>query len=514
MQERLPFDASRITPPPAPALPALLSVRQVNELVRGAIARQIPLTIHVLGEIGDLSRPTSGHLYFTLKDPYSELRCVMWRSVASQLRFAPEPGMEVIATGGLEVYTPRGTYQLIVRRLEPRGVGALEVAFRQLKERLEREGLFDARRKRPLPRIPQRIAVVTSIAGAALRDILRTLERRLPMVEVLVYGVRVQGEGAAQEIAAAIGALNEHRDDLGGIDLMIVGRGGGSLEDLWAFNEEIVARAIAASQIPVVSAVGHEIDVTISDLVADLRAPTPTAAAELIAPSRDELRSSLERYVQRATRALTHGLQLRRAELNAKCSTAALTRPLTPVREGGQLLDELLQRLQQARETLFRAARERWAAANLALMRLRRGAALAGAARQLDQHLRRLAFALSARRVHAERRLAWAATTLERVNPRTRVREYRTHLEAVPERMCAALRRALEHRRQLLEVRLQAAAAASPRAVLARGYSITRDAATRRVIRSTHQVRDGLRILTEVSDGEFCATAEAPSLPA
>jgi len=264
--ERLPFDPARIRRPAPPrdaGGPTLLSVRQVNELVRGAIAAHLPPTLHVLGEIGDLSRPASGHLYLTLKDPSSELRCVMWRSTAASLKFAPEAGMEVIATGSLEVYTPRGTYQLIVRKLEPRGVGALEVAFRQLKEKLEREGLFDPRRKKPLPRIPERIAVVTSPTGAAIRDILHTLARRFPALEIIVFPVRVQGEGAAEEIAAAIRLLNEHAAALGGLDLAIVGRGGGSLEDLWAFNEEVVARAIAASRIPIVSAVGHEVDVKI-----------------------------------------------------------------------------------------------------------------------------------------------------------------------------------------------------------------------------------------------------------
>jgi hypothetical protein len=262
MAERQPFDPSRIQVPeserlPPVELPGTITPRQVNELVRGALARHIPQTLHVLGEIADLSRPQSGHIYFSLKDPHSELRCAMWRSTAVKLKFQPEPGMEVIATGGLEVYTPRGTYQLIVRKLEPRGVGALEVAFRQLKERLEREGLFDPARKKPLPKIPQRIAVVTSPTGAAIRDIVQTLARRFPALEILVWPVRVQGEGAAAEIAEAIRQLNRHAAALGGIDVAIVGRGGGSLEDLWAFNEEVAARAIAASEIPIILSPSH-----------------------------------------------------------------------------------------------------------------------------------------------------------------------------------------------------------------------------------------------------------------
>jgi exodeoxyribonuclease VII large subunit len=362
--QRQPFDPSRIHVPeserlPPVELPATVTPRQVNELVRGALARHIPQTLHVLGEIGDLSRPQSGHLYFALKDPHSELRCVMWRSTAVRLKFQPEPGMEVIATGGLEVYTPRGTYQLIVRKLEPRGVGALEVAFRQLKERLEREGLFDPARKKPLPKIPQRIAVVTSPTGAAIRDIVQTLARRFPALEILVWPVRVQGAGAAAEIAEAIRQLNRHAEALGGIEVAIVGRGGGSLEDLWPFNEEVVARAIAASAIPIISAVGHEVDVSISDLVADVRAATPTAAAELVAPRLVDLLEWSNRQAGRALRAARHNLELAHSRLATRLAREGLARPLTRLRERAQLVDERQQRLGLARAEHFRLQRER-----------------------------------------------------------------------------------------------------------------------------------------------------------
>ena len=514
MQERLPFDPSRIRrPAEKPAGPRLLSVRQVNELVRGTLARHIPATLHVLGEIGDFSRPASGHVYFTLKDADSELRCVLWRSTALQLKFAPEMGMEVIATGGLEVYAPRGTYQLVVRKLEPRGVGALEVAFRQLKERLEREGLFDPQRKCPLPRIPERVAVVTSPTGAALRDILQTLRRRLPLIQVLVFPVRVQGEGAAEEIAAAIRALNEHAEVLGGVDLAIVGRGGGSLEDLWAFNEEVVARAIAASRIPIVSAVGHEVDVTISDLVADLRAPTPTAAAELIAPSGAELTASVERQAQRSTRALTHMLQLARAALTTALAHEPLARPLARLRERSQLVDEILHRLETASARAFRQAREQLTRAEFTLLRFRTGARFAPAARHLEQLLHRLTWALNARAVGAERGLAHAAARLARRSPAARLSGSDEHLRLVCTRLVTALRLVFLHRRRLLAARVQAVAACDPRAVLRRGYSITRAARTREIIRSVDQIRDRLRIITELADGEFPATAEDPRQP-
>ncbi len=261
-----------------------ISVSQLTAMVKRAIEETLPSTLHVVGEISNFKRHSSGHLYLTLKDRASELSCVMWRSAAAKLPFGPEDGLEVIATGRVEVFERSGRYQLYIRKLEPRGVGALELAFRQLRERLSDAGLFAEKHKRPIPRYPRRIAIVTSPTGAAIADMLRTIKRRYPCVHILVHPVRVQGPGAAQEIAAAIRRVNACAERLGGIDSMIVGRGGGSLEDLWPFNEETVARAIHASRIPIISGVGHEVDVTIADLVADVRAATPTAAAELAAP--------------------------------------------------------------------------------------------------------------------------------------------------------------------------------------------------------------------------------------
>ena len=300
----------------------------------------------------------------------------MWRSSAMRLRFAPEAGMEVIATGGLEVYPQRGTYQLVVRQLEPRGVGALELAFRQLKERLEREGLFDPHRKRPLPRIPRRVALVTSPRGAAIRDILHTLNRRFPVLDILIFPVRVQGEGAAQEIAAAIHWLSAHHEELGGIDVLIAGRGGGSLEDLWAFNEEVVARAIAACRIPVVSAVGHEVDVSIADLVADVRAPTPTAAAELITPVLSELCDVLDQRARGVRRHAAHALHTARLRLNGLLATESLARPQARLRHRVQHLDELQQRLRLGLAERARRAREHSERGRAGVAALRHGAAV------------------------------------------------------------------------------------------------------------------------------------------
>ncbi|MBN2445441.1 MAG: exodeoxyribonuclease VII large subunit [Phycisphaerae bacterium] len=514
MAERRPFDPSRVEVPASertpPAGAATLSVRDVNELIRGAISRQVPATLHVLGEISNLSRAGSGHLYFTLKDASSELRCVMWRSTAVKLKFTPEDGMEVIVTGGIEVYAPRGTYQLIARQIEPRGVGVLEVAFRQLKERLEREGLFDPQQKRPLPRVPQRLAVITSPSGAAIRDIIHTLTRRYRALDVLVFPVRVQGEGAAAEIADAIGLMNRHAETLGGIDVAIIGRGGGSLEDLWAFNEEVVARAIAASRIPIVSAVGHEVDVSISDLVADVRAATPTAAAELLTPSTAELLEWLASRETRTRRTVAHQLELARSHLRATLAYDGLANPLRPVLDGRQMLDDVLQQVARARADLAAQTQRRISRAELALVRFGSGAQFARVGHGLQQRAHRLDQALTRVTRQAERQLTRKLDRLEHHAPGHDVRRLTEHLRMVRQQLGHAMLRALSHGRALFEARLEAVAACDPRSVLRRGYSITRDAKTRKIIRSVEQIRDKMRIITQVADGEFRGTADDP----
>jgi exodeoxyribonuclease VII large subunit len=490
-----------------------LSPRQVNEMVRGALNQHLPQTLHVLGEIGDLSRPSSGHVYFTLKDPHSELQCVMWRSTAAKLKFTPEVGMEVIATGGVEVYLPRGTYQLYVRKLEPRGVGALELAFRQVREKLEREGLFDPQRKRPLPRVPRRVAVVTSPTGAAIRDILQTLRRRFPPLEILIFPVRVQGEGAAREIADAIEQMNTHAEHFGGIDVAIVGRGGGSLEDLWAFSEEVVARAVAASRIPIVSAVGHEVDVSICDLVADVRAATPTAAAELIAPKLSDLLAWLAQRTDQASRIVRHAVALAEARLRATVAADALARPRERVRQRGQRIDELQQRLRLATHERFLSARRRLEHAELVILRFRSGAHFRRLSERVAERLYALHRAMNRAVMQDGLRLAEMRTRLQRVRPAGRVARQDEHLRQTVARLERAARGLLRERRHELRARLEALTAYDPRGVLRRGYSITRDARTRRVLRSVQDVRDGQRIVTELADGEFRGTAEDPRQP-
>lgn len=525
MAGRRPFDPRRIRgagPPQGAAAPGaappgggppLLSVRQVNELVQGALARHVPSTVHVVGQIGDLSQPASGHIYLTLKDEDSELRCVVWRSSAARIKFRLTAGLEVVASGGLEVYVPRGSYQLIIQRVEPRGVGALELALRQLKEKLQREGLFDPRRKRPLPRYPQRIAVITSPSGAALRDILQTLHRRAPMLDVLVYPVRVQGEGAAAEIAAALAAVNRHAATWGGIDVIIAGRGGGSLEDLWAFNVETVARAIAASEIPVISAVGHEVDFTISDLVADLRAATPTAAAELVSPSRSELGALLAHYAARFGRLLTQRVHVARARVALLLARPVLMQPTARIERARQRVDEALQRLALVLDRRLRTQRTRLTKAELTLVRLRAGAHFARARQQLEARLHSAWRALHAVSRRSERRLATTTAHLERVQPGAALPLERQRLAFAARAAHAALVRRLREERRRLSATTQTLTACDPRHVLKRGYSITRDARTRRVLRSAGEIRDGQRIVTELADGTFKATAEDPRQP-
>ncbi len=290
----------------------LLTVSELTALVKEVLETGFA-DVGLRGEISNLSKPRSGHVYFQLKDEGAQCRAVLWKSQAQRLVFDLTDGLAVRAWGSLTVYPPRGDYQFSVRMIEPEGIGALELAFRQTVERLGAEGLFDIKRKRALPRFPKRIVVVTSPTGAVIRDVLQIVGRRWPGVEILVAPVRVQGVGAAEEVAAAIGLANQ----LAELDFLIVARGGGSLEDLWAFNEEIVARAIFASRRPVVSAIGHEVDTTIADLVADLRAPTPSAAAELCVPDVREIHGLIDQLAGRLGRGVSHPLKAARMTLTA-----------------------------------------------------------------------------------------------------------------------------------------------------------------------------------------------------
>jgi exodeoxyribonuclease VII large subunit len=321
-------------------------------LLRASIEEQFS-DIWLEGELSNLRAPGSGHVYCTLKDRTSQIRAVLFRSDAVRLRFALQEGLQVIVRGRLTVYEPRGEYQIVLDTVEPKGVGALQLAVEQLKERLTAEGLFDQDRKKPIPVFPRTVGVVTSLTGAAIRDILAVLRRRWPTLHILIVPVQVQGESAGRQIAEALADLN----DWASVDVIIVGRGGGSLEDLWSFNEEIVVRAIAASHVPVVSAVGHETDVTLADFVADLRAPTPSAAAEAVVPVLAEIVERLRELTVRMGQVMLRHCAFERQRLDADI------RGVTDVRfrlqEAAQRTDDMVDRLREVVQQLLTSGRER-----------------------------------------------------------------------------------------------------------------------------------------------------------
>jgi len=321
-----------------------LSVSQLTLLIKQSLEAEFA-SVWVSGELSDVSRPQSGHIYLTLKDENAQVRGVIWRSVASRLSFDLQDGQQVVCRGDIDVYPPRGVYQLIIRQVEPLGIGALQLALRKLHQRLAAEGLFDPGRKRPLPRFPRRIAFVTSPTGAAVRDFLEVLRRRWRGVQVLIIPAKVQGEGAAQDLVRGIRLANALAEPP---DVLVVGRGGGSLEDLWCFNEEPVVRAIHASRIPVVSAVGHEIDVTLADLVADVRALTPSEAGSLVVPAAEEVRAGLDGMRARLAAALRGRAADARSRLDALAQHRVFRRPFDRIHDLARQVDDLDLRAKRA----------------------------------------------------------------------------------------------------------------------------------------------------------------------
>lgn len=334
----------------------IYTISELTRDIKQVLEGRFP-SIWVEGEVSNLRTPSSGHMYFTLKDETAELHAVMFKGLNQYLKFKLEDGLKVVAFGPVSVYQRRGEYQLVAEKLEPRGVGALQLAFEQLKKRLQGERLFDAAHKKPIPFLPMRIGVVTSPTGAAIQDIINVIQRRFINAEILLSPAKVQGQGAAEEISEALDELNER----GEVEVIIVGRGGGSLEDLWAFNEETVARAIYRSHIPIISAIGHEIDYTIADFVADLRAPTPSAAAELVVMAKEELVNKIESFEERMKRALLNTLTLLKNRLTAVKESHAFRQPRETIRQYQQRIDDMARNLTREMNHLLGLGRERLA---------------------------------------------------------------------------------------------------------------------------------------------------------
>ncbi|MBL8170663.1 MAG: exodeoxyribonuclease VII large subunit [Acidobacteria bacterium] len=440
----------------------VFSVSELTTSVKDLLESEF-YAVQVQGEISNYKRHTSGHWYFTLKDNDAQLRAVFFRQWNRLLRFQPENGLEVRLRGRLSVYEPRGEYQILVETLEPVGVGALQLAFEQQVKKLAAEGLFDEARKRPLPRFPRRIGVITSPVGAALHDLLQILERRNRGVDVLIAPVRVQGVGAAREIADAIRLFNQYVRKSGQVvDVLIVGRGGGSLEDLWAFNEEQVARAIYESDIPVVSAVGHETDYTIADFVADLRAPTPSAAAELVVPDSHALRARLAEAEASLVRVMNYDLLRRKHDLR-------------------ELVDSQAFR-QTARKIVSLASHTR-------MLEARAGQALQDNLKLAHRRLRA-----------AEQRLAAADFRLPLTQKSAR-------LQRLEQRLAAAIQRRIDHERHQLALYGSKLDALSPLSVLGRGYALVKDDAGQLVSRAAG-VSAKQHLTLRFEDGEIGCQVE------
>jgi len=432
----------------------ILTVSELTLLVRDRLEQSFP-DIWVEGEVSNLRSPSSGHLYFTLKDQSSQIRAVLFKTGVRRLRFALREGLQVIVRGQLTVYEPRGEYQVVLDYLEPKGIGALQLAFEQLKEKLAGEGLFDPARKRPLPFLPRRVGVVTSLSGAAIRDILAVLERRCPILSVLIYPVPVQGEGAAPLIAEAIRALGAS----GEVDVMIVGRGGGSLEDLWCFNDERVVRAVAASPVPIVSAVGHEIDFTLVDFVADHRAPTPSAAAEAVAPVLEDLARGLRDLGIRRERAARMAITLAGQRLNTWRKT----------------LPTLMLRLQRP-------------------------------AQRLDEFSSRLRVVWQDSRTRLRERVSGCRHDLATQSPLGRVKRGLVLVPQLFKRLEERMRSSQMGKRQALGALLSTMDSLSPLAVLARGYSILQTIPGGLIVRSARDVSVGDEIRARLAKGQLvCA---------
>lgn len=483
----------------------IYTVGELTRELKGLVEGRFP-AVHVEGEISNFRRNSaSGHLYFTLKDQGASLRCALFRNQARLLRFAPADGLHVLARGRLSVYEAAGEYNLVLDSMEPLGAGALALRFEELKQRLANEGLFDPRAKRPLPFIPRRIGVVTSPTGAAVHDFLRMLHHRWPGMPVVIAPARVQGDGAAAEICRAIDRVSALPD----VDVVVVTRGGGSLEDLWAFNEEVVARAIRRSPVPVVSAVGHEVDFTISDFAADVRAPTPTGAAEAVVRVRADLAEALRVSEGRLRRALDRQLENRRARLES--ARTALPDPRKLIADRRMALDRLGQRAERSARERLRAERLVLRSRDEALQGAHPRARLAGVrevlGRLAERSERLLRERLRRERVEADAR----AESLGRFSAAQRIAGAREDLRRLESRSARAAQVALAVARHRFADTAGRLDALSPLKVLSRGYALAFDR-DGNLLRSPALLSAGDRVRVRLSQGSFDAEVTGTSM--
>ena len=439
----------------------ILTVSELTQNIKDVLEDRFS-NVWVEGEISNLRLPPSRHIYFTLKDDFSQIRAVLFRTQARTLRFVPKDGLHVICKGRVGLYEKRGDYQLVLESVEPKGIGALQLAFLQLKERLEKEGLFDATRKKPIPMVPQRIGIITSPTGAVIQDMLRILERRFENLHIILYPVRVQGEGASSEIAEAVDYFNRSMD----VDVIIVGRGGGSLEDLWAFNEERVARAIYHSKIPVISAVGHETDYTIADFVADLRAPTPSAAAELVVRDRREMERTLRYLEDRLNNQMLQTLQEYRIHLSHLIK--AFREPGKKVEQYFLRVDDFVSRLHLFAAWTFKRKKEKCL------------------------HL---------------------SESLLLRSPVRRVKNLRSVISEIKRRLSQSGKFSVEIQRQRVAVILGKLDSLSPLSILQRGYSITRKLPLLQILREATHVEQGDQVEVTLYRGTLVCSVEKTQKP-
>ncbi len=434
----------------------VLTVSELTREIKDILEDRFP-DVWVEGEISNLRIPPSGHIYFTLKDDFSQIRAVLFKMQARTLRFVPEDGIHVICRGRVSLYEKRGDFQLILEWVEPKGIGALQLAFLQLKERLEKEGLFDPAQKKPIPMVPQKIGIITSPTGSVIQDMLNILRRRFENLHILLFPARVQGEGASSEICEAIRHFNRYTD----VDVIILGRGGGSLEDLWVFNEEAVARAIYHSKIPIVSAVGHETDYTIADFVADLRAPTPSAAAELVVRDKREMKNILHYLGERLENEMLQILEGYRIHLSHLVKI--FREPGRKTEEYFLRVDDLVNRLRLLTTWVVRRKRER--------------------------------------ALHLNEGLVFR-------NPARRLKNFRLFVSEKRNRLRQRIRHSLDIERQRVGGILGKLDSLSPLAILQRGYSITRKLPSSQILRNAAQVSEGDKVEVKLHQGALLCGVE------